>query len=142
VVDHFAVRCLHAQLVADADVLERAELLVAMRRDRAVAFLPRTRRIRQVAGGAVERLASVALDDSGRELEPRNLEQPDQIGAKRRIFDRRFRGREHRLDRRARFLLGVGSVGNGEPVVPDRREPNHEERSFKQLQHHRRSLST
>jgi hypothetical protein len=62
-VDDFAVRRLHAQLVADADVLERAELLIAVRGDCAVPHFPRARRIGKMSGSAVERVALVTLDD-------------------------------------------------------------------------------
>ena len=87
-VDDFAVRRLHAQFVANTNVPERAELLIAMRRDCAVALLPRARRIGKMAGSAIERIARVAFDDRGRKLEPRDFQQADEIRPHRRILDR------------------------------------------------------
>jgi hypothetical protein len=139
-VQHLAVRRLHTDLVADADVAERAELLIAMRRDRAVAFFPGPRRIGQMSCRSVEGIARIALDDGGGNAEPRDLEQSDQVRSHRRVLDRGGRDLERRFDGRARFLLGVGGIRHRETVVPHTGEPDDEERTLEGSQHHERSL--
>lgn len=76
-IKNLSVRRFHTQLVADANVAQGAELPIAVRGDGAVAFLPGPRRVRQVTGRAIEGIRAVALDDHGRDAEPRNLEQAD-----------------------------------------------------------------
>jgi hypothetical protein len=78
-IPQLAMRRPYEHVVTNADVTERAKKAVAMRRDRAVACFPRTRRVGQMSGGAVQRDAVVAFHDGRRQTEPGNLEQPYQI---------------------------------------------------------------
>jgi hypothetical protein len=143
------VRCLHAQLIADANVPQRAEQRVAMRGNRAVAFFPGPRRIRQVTSRPVQRIGIVALDDRRGEAEAPNLEQPDQVRSHRQ-FGCGFHGFgpggfgsvERALHRHARVLLCVGGVHRRESVPAEAGEPKHQQQAFEQPRHQDRSLIT
>jgi hypothetical protein len=134
--------CLHTELIANADVLERAELLIAVRGNCAVALLPRTRRIGKMSRGAVERGARIAFDDGRGQFEARNLEQPNEIRTHCRILDGCFRRVERGFDGRTRFLLAVLRVNNRERIVANAGDTNNQERTFKQCHHHGCSLIT
>ena len=140
-VEHLAVRRLHPELVADADVFERAELLIAMGGDGAIAFFPRPRRVGQVPRRSIQRFAAVTFDNRGSQTKPRDLEQADQIRSHRGVRDRRVRRCQRRFDGGARFLLRIRRVGGGERVIPHACQADDEQRTFEHLQHHCKSFS-
>src|SRR5215471_14642523 len=69
-------------VVADLDAFEPAEQAIAMRGQRAVAWLPRQRSVGKIAHGVVEYACIVAGLDRCRDLQPGDVESADQAVGK------------------------------------------------------------
>lgn len=148
-VNQLTVRCMHAQLIAHANVPQRTKQPVAVGRDGAVSSFPRPRRVRQMAGRAVQRRGVVSLDDGRRHAKPRDLEQPDEARARRRISNRclvvrhgRFGGLNRALNRHPQFLLRVRGIGGGESVPTQTCEAEDEQRALGESHSHDCPLMT
>jgi hypothetical protein len=70
-----AASCAHPHNVADADVSERTEEAISMPSNRAVARLPRLRRIGEMSGSSPQRLFIIAVDDRSRYAKTGNIKE-------------------------------------------------------------------